>query len=342
MFKKIISLSLCLVFFALCGCSKADNTSSAVDSVPEVVVEEEKFAINPLTGVKNLDPAALNNRPVAIMVGNCTDGQKAQTGLNYADIIYETEVEDGITRLMAVYQDITKADKVGSVRSARYPYIDLAMGHNAVYIHCGEGNTATAHLKDLDHISIDTKSVGAKRIPNGLPSWHTLYALTGDLWNNINSKFDTKSTDTTPWLNFYDEDETVTLTAGSATSITVPFQANTTKFTYNAEKGVYTRLNKNGVAVADYNTKESTEIENVLVLLSKITIHSNGKHRMVEFTQGDGYYFTNGTYTFIKWSKGDAENSFKFTDTEGNKLKVKAGKSWICIGDKARSNPTIQ
>lgn len=342
MFKKIISLSLCLVFFAFCGCSKADNTSSNGTVSSNVVSQAEKFVVNPLTGEKNISAKKAELRPVAVMVGNCTDGQKAQTGLSFADIIYETEVEGGITRLMAVYQDITKAEKVGSVRSARYPYVDLAMGHNAVYIHCGEGNTASEHLKDLDHISIDTASQGAKRIPNGLASWHTLYALTGDLWNNISGRFDTKNTDSATWLNFYGEDETVTLTAGSATSITVPFQASTTKFSYDAEKGVYTRLNKNGVAVTDYNTGASTEVENVFVLLSKITIHSNGKHRMVEFNEGDGYYFTNGTYEFIKWSKGDAEDSFKFTDTEGNELKIKTGKSWICIGDKTRSNPTIE
>lgn len=342
MFKKILAALLCLAMLSLVACNKAENTSSDNSVSSESVSQAEKFVVNPLTGKKDISAEKAGLRPVAVMVGNCTDGQKAQTGLNYADIIYETEVEGGITRLMAVYQDITKAQKVGSVRSARYPYIDLAMGHNAVYIHCGEGNTASAHLKDLDHISIDTASEGAKRIPNGLASWHTLYALTGDLWNNINNRFDTKNADNTPWLSFYDEGETVTLTSGSATSITVPFQASTTKFTYNAEKGVYTRLNRNGVAVADYNTKESTEIENVFVLLSKITIHSNGKHRMVEFNQGDGYYFANGTYQFIKWSKGDAENSFKFTDTEGNELKIKTGKSWICIGDKTRSNPTIE
>ena len=55
MFKRIFALVLCLALLALSGCSKADNTSSAVESVPEVIVEEEEFVINPLTGVEDLE-----------------------------------------------------------------------------------------------------------------------------------------------------------------------------------------------------------------------------------------------------------------------------------------------
>lgn len=72
------------------------------------------------------------------MINNISTAQPVQTGLNKADIIYETEVEGGITRLMAVFQDITTAEKIGTIRSARYPYVDLAMGHNAIFIHCGQ------------------------------------------------------------------------------------------------------------------------------------------------------------------------------------------------------------
>lgn len=97
MFKKIFALLLCLVLLTLGGCSKADNTSSAVESTPEPIVETVKYAINPLTGLENLDPAKENVRPVAVMVNNVKVAQKVQTGPAAADIVYETEVEGGIT-----------------------------------------------------------------------------------------------------------------------------------------------------------------------------------------------------------------------------------------------------
>ncbi len=341
MFKKTVALALCLVFFTLCGCSKADNTSSAVDSVPEVMVEEEKFVINPLTGVEDLAPAALNNRPVAVMVNNVSVAQKVQTGPAAADIVYETEVEGGITRLMAVFKDVTKVQQIGSIRSARYPYVDLAMGHNAVYIHSGSDPTYCApHLRDIDHISVDSGICGVKRVPNGLSREHTVYAYGNTLWDGIKGTFkNTTVSDTTPFASF--TTDTLSFTSGVATSINVPFPASKTGFTYSESTGLYTRIS-NGNVINDYITGETTEVKNVFVLLTSISDYPDGKHRKVELNSGDGYYATNGTYTFIKWTKGKDSDSFKFTDADGNELKVSAGNSWVCIANKFTCNPTFQ
>ncbi|MBQ1279319.1 MAG: DUF3048 domain-containing protein [Acutalibacteraceae bacterium] len=343
MLKKIIAITLCLAFVCFVGCKKTDNTSSTVESVPEVIVEEEKFAINPLTGVENLDPAALNNRPVAVMVNNVKVAQAVQTGPAYADIVYETEVEGGITRLMAVFKDVTKVQQIGSIRSARYPYVDLAMGHNAVYIHSGSDPTYCApHLKDLDHVSVDNGICGAKRVPNGLSREHTVYAYGNTLWEGIKGAFkNTTVTDNTPFATFTAEGESLSLTGGAATSIDVPFPASKTGFTYSENTGLYTRIS-NGKVVNDYITSATTEVKNVFVLLTSITDYPDGKHRRVDLTSGDGYYATNGTYTFIKWNKGKDSDSFKFTDSDGNPLKVSAGNSWVCIANKFTCNPTFQ
>ena len=158
MFKKLIILLLISILF-LSACSSKppvinDQTSkSSSSSAP--IEENPQAVINPLTGEAGLTKGMENKRPVAVMINNVLIAQPVQAGLNDADIVYETEVESGITRLMAVYQDISKVDKIGSVRSARYPYVDLALGHDAIYIHSGEDPTYCApHLKDIDHIYI--------------------------------------------------------------------------------------------------------------------------------------------------------------------------------------------
>ena len=342
MLKKILAASFAALMIFAVGCddnvvyedlSDYESHDSVIESVPEI-------AVNPLTGVAEFEDASkAQQRPVAIMVNNVNVAQKVQTGLSDADIIYETEVEGGITRLMAVYQDISDLDKIGTVRSARYPYVDLALGHDAIYIHCGQDPTYCApHLADIDDISIDSGSKGAKRISNGLSSEHTLYALAGDLWANIGEKFETKATKTKEWANFTDK---ALALEGSATSVAVPFPAMTTNFTYDASTGLYTRLSGSTV-LTDYYTKESTQVKNVFVLLTTISNYSDGKHRKVDLSSGEGYYVTNGTYQAIKWSKGDAENGFKFTDADGNEIKVSAGNSWVCIADKTTCNPTFE
>jgi hypothetical protein len=70
----------------------------------------------PLTGI---DPKGEvpNRPPLAIKVENLP-AARPQTGLSYADIIYEEPVEAGITRFIVVYQ-CTDSSKVEPVRSAR-------------------------------------------------------------------------------------------------------------------------------------------------------------------------------------------------------------------------------
>lgn len=341
MLKKLLAAICCIMLVFTVGCDKdvvyADPSDYDDSETPK---QTENLLVNPLTGVEGISEDAAARRPVAIMINNISTAQKVQTGLNRADIIYETEVEGGVTRLMAVYQDITKLDKIGSVRSARYPYVDLALGHNAIYIHCGQDPTYCApHLKDIDDISIDTNSKGAKRISNGLASEHTLYAIAGDLWSSISEKFKTANSNTAEWVNF--TNEPLSLDGGSAASITVPFPAAKTNFTYDAQSGLYTRL-LGGAAQSDYFTKEQTQVKNVFVLLTNISTYPDGKHRKVDLVGGDGYYATNGTMQFIKWSKGNANDSIKFTDTEGNEIKVAAGNSWVCIANKSTCTPNFQ
>ena len=134
MSKKILALLLCLSLFMLSACSdKTERLSVDDGEEPQSsATAEPVLHKNPLTGVTELSKDKTDDRPVAIMINNITTAQPVQAGLNQADIIYETEVEGGITRLLAVYQDVSKAATIGTIRSARYAYVDLALGHNAI------------------------------------------------------------------------------------------------------------------------------------------------------------------------------------------------------------------
>ena len=343
MLKRILAavFAALLIFAVGCEDNVVYDDLSNFESVPPVMESVPKLSVNPLTGVDELEESTIaTQRPVAIMVNNVNVAQSRQTGLSHADIIYETEVEGGITRLMAVYQDISKLDKIGTVRSARYPYVDLAMGHNAIYVHCGQDPTYCApHLNDLDHLSIDTYSKGAERIANGLSSEHTLYAKAGELWENIKETIDVKAKTPSSWANF--TKDKLTLSGGAATTVTVPFPAMKSKFTYDAATGLYTRY-AGDTLLKDYYTEDVTKVKNVFVLMTTISNYPDGKHRKVALESGDGFYVTNGTYKAIKWTKGDADNGFKFTDESGAEIKVSQGNSWVCIADKTTSAPKFE
>lgn len=342
--KKLLILLLCLCTALFAGCSKKQDTLS-VDKGDEPSVSEPTKPVtykNPLTGVSGMSAEKADDRPVAIMINNLSNAQPVQAGLSKADIVYETEVEGGITRLLAVFQDVSAVEKIGSIRSARYPYVDLALGHNAIYLHCGQDNAYCApHLKDIDDINVSENNYGS-RIKNGLSKEHTLYTYGEKLWNGmVNDGIKTERGSSDPWVSFADEESPVTL-SNTASSVTVPFSTSyKTVMKYNPDEGVYTRYFGNTLRT-DYFSKESTKVKNVFVLLTSIRDYSDGYHRQVALESGDGYYCVNGTYTAIKWKKGAAKNGFSFTTADGAALTVNPGNSWVCIADKGTSQPIFE
>ncbi len=82
---------------------------------------------------------------------------RPQSGLNEADMVYETAVAPGITRFLAVF-DLNKAiDKIGPVRSARMHLIQLALDHGGAFAHCGGSPDSlncipNSSLMDFDEI----------------------------------------------------------------------------------------------------------------------------------------------------------------------------------------------
>ncbi|MBO5005968.1 MAG: DUF3048 domain-containing protein [Clostridia bacterium] len=98
--------------------------------------------VNPLTGLKTTYDAS-QKRPVAIVVDNIGLALAHQTGLNQADILYETLVAPGITRFLMVVSNYTNLSNVCNVRSARIFHIDLAANHNAILV-CHGGSTYEA------------------------------------------------------------------------------------------------------------------------------------------------------------------------------------------------------
>lgn len=337
MYRKILAILLCglMIFLVGCGGKKNEDVSSQVSTNSEP--EKITYYTNNLTGENNMtDKDKADNRPVAVMVNNISIAQKVQTGLTEADIVYETEVEGGITRLMAVFKDISKVEKIGTIRSARYPYIDLAMGHGAIYVHHGQDKTyAKPHLRDTQTFAVGENNAGVRIRNEGLAAEHTLYGYGKKIWEWFEKKnYDTKLKSAENWQTFASEDRKVEF-SDLADTVTVKFSnAYTSVFKYDAESGKYIRFFRD-TERKDYYTGKSELFKNIFVLKTAITYYPDGKHKKVDLSSGSGYYCVNGTYTPIKWKKGSSSNGLKFTLEDGTPLEVSQGNSWVCFHSKS-------
>ncbi len=341
MSKRILALLMATVIcFLAVGCKKfsGKNPADGDAGYENINGMVNTKAINPLTGLQNLDNSKLNQRPVSIMVNNISIAQDIQTGLDQADIVYETYVEGGITRLMAVYKDVTKADDIGSCRSARYSYVDLAGGHDAIYFHAGlDRKYCAAHFKELgsDHINLlESSGAYSQRVANGKSSEHTLYTSGKQLWKAVkgyNRRTTLKSQYQNNWMNFNKEGEEVKPAGGTAEKITVPFSSSySSEFTYNKEDKMYYKT-QNGYKHSDWKTGKQLKFKNILVLNSSVSYFPDNKHVKTALTSGSGYYCSEGGYEKINWKKGSTGDILKITKKDGTEVSYNAGTTWVCF-----------
>ncbi len=341
----LISLTACSKTPSLSG-SELENTDSTVStdfdpngtsSEPQVI-----YFLNPLTGLYELTEEQTHLVPTAVVINNISNAQRIQSGVGKADVVFETEVEGGITRLLAVYQAPDESiSHIGSVRSARVVFAELAASMKSVLLYHGMDEVyCRPRLRSLGvkNFELSEKAYGS-RINNG-ESWeHRLYT-TGSLAASARNSLVKQQTEASePWLSF---SETKEASAEPAKKISVKFRGSkTTDFFYNEATCNYSR-GVNGAILKDYFTKEESTFTNIFVLNTSTSLYSDGYHREVKLSGGSGYYMTKGGAEPITWSKNGDSSYIKFKNSAGESLLVTPGNSYICIIDKNAGQLTYE
>jgi len=130
----LCSAAALLLVASLTACGNQDDTSSVVseESAPSSVAEVKYENINPLTGENNLATSAKGQRPIAFMINN-NPNARPHWGLCSADVVIEGLVEGGSTRMMWLFSDVSNVPKIGSLRSMRHDFVEIADGFDLVW-----------------------------------------------------------------------------------------------------------------------------------------------------------------------------------------------------------------
>ena len=160
MAKKVLPAVLALILLlSACGSRLPSPTGTPAHQEPSPTVAPTPEStpydgpVSPLSGLP-MSKEWVNRRPVAIMLNNLKEALP-QLGQSQADVIYEVPAEGGITRMLAVYQSLDGVGKIGSIRSARPYYLELALGHDAIYIHAGGSEDAYAKIRQWGVTALD-------------------------------------------------------------------------------------------------------------------------------------------------------------------------------------------
>lgn len=328
------------------GASSSQPGSASGSGEPSVsviapVTDPEPLYVNPLTGEAAEEESA-SQRPFAIMLNNLSKALP-QVGVSKADVIYEIVAEGGITRMMAVFQEFEGVGDLACVRSARDYYVNLARGHDAIYIHAGGSPQAYSFIKahSIDNIDLvngpyyNTSWRDPERRKNaGLE--HSLFTSSENVLRDIKANIPREhEADYEVGWSF---DKEVPAGGQAASTLSVRFSSyKTGEFTYDAAQGRYSilqHISQNDVPYVDGADGTAVAASNVLVLYTDVNqVRGDDKGRMEVRTTGtgDGLLLRDGQLYEITWQRGSETDCYSFLDKSGTPVPLAVGPSYINV-----------
>ena len=176
--KKLLSLMLAMILALSMTACGGDTPAAPAEPTPEPTPTPRLYFPNPFTGEQKTSSFKDGQRAIAVMVNNIS-ACRPQSGLSQASILFETKVEGGITRFMAIFEDYTTLDDVGPVRSGRDQFLRLIMPYEMLYFHIGRSEITQTYIDTFDYNQYDVdgayKNFIYRRNRPGKAYEHTAY-----------------------------------------------------------------------------------------------------------------------------------------------------------------------
>ena len=317
--------------------SKATEASAENDATDPTDVTEAPVAFrNPLNG-EPLD-SLWTARPYAVMLNNIKAAQP-MCSLTDVDMLFEFLVEGGITRCIGLYSDMTDVPHIGSIRSARPYFVDVASGFNAIYVHHGGSDDGYAMINTLSVDDIDSGDADfyrdQDRLNAGYATEHTSFVDGNSLIKAAtNMEFTTVYEEGVDY-GFQFATKGSTGSGAKAAYIDLRFNTNgkRTILVYDKQTTEYT-LHQHSADVIDGNTNELVQFKNVLVLSADTSTYQKGKNTYMDITlngEGEGYFACNGKVVPITWSREDQYSPFVFAHQDGTPITFGVGKTYVAV-----------
>lgn len=331
--------------------SESAASTEVVASIPEPTetqetldIDESKISpeldlpaegpISLLSGLP-IDQEAFERRPIGVMISNIKEALP-QYGISQAEVLYETIVEGGITRLFALFQDFS-AEKIGPIRSSRHYFLDFALDHDAIYTHVGQSTYATKAFKELD---VD-RFYGISSIEGLFVFYdpdrvrpHSSFTGKEELlsvW--AHQEYRTELKEMTNKFDFSKEDTDLT-DGTNLSSITLDYSYYIKpSFVYDPTTKEYYRFQFDQEHL-DATTNEQLHFKNLIIQYTSIWQIKNDPYGCMDMNligEGEGLYITNGKSVPIRWEKADHYTATRYYLLDGSGLVINPGKTFISV-----------
>lgn len=369
-FAYIISALTSYAFFSQTKTSKSLDAPTGSLSTPsgikdgkmvfsEAVPKTEECPLNGALYSKEQKGWWEKHRPLGVMIENHKEA-RPQSGLSFADVIYEAVAEGGITRFLAVYH-CQDAGQIGPIRSARTYFLDFISeyGSDPLYVHVGGANTpgpanALGQIGDYEwtgYNDMNQFSIGFPtfwrdydRLGHPAATEHTMYSTTEKLWKFAATRGLTNvGKDETPWTEGftpYTFKDDASLSERPKTQ-TIHFEFWTldsdysVDWKYNPATNSYNRVS-GGVVHVDRDNNKNLTSKNIVVLFMRESrandgYENNGHILYKDKGTGKAVVFVDGTRIDGTWRKDKRVSRTLLFDSNGVPIKFNKGNIWFNI-----------
>jgi hypothetical protein len=261
---------------------------------------------------------------------------RPQSGLNEADIVFDTPAEGFIMRYVAVYQ-CNNSSAIGPIRSVRWVdyHMIARMFYDPILAFAGginpnvDGVAANSSwLSGADLLS-GAQAAGTRTSSRQPPD--NLYSSTSALYALFKSK-----TSPPPPVFTYSKTIPPGATPASAFGINFSFETDVV-WKWDAAKGLWLHTYL-GVPDIDALTNQQVSTTNIVVAIVNYRIgpysESTGGTGDIESEldgSGPGYVLRDGTVVKVTWHRSDLVSGLTFTNTTGQPVDVAPGRTWVEI-----------
>lgn len=340
--------------------TETPTPTATATPVPVFGPDEYPEAVNPLTGLPVEDPAVLERAPLLIMVSNESPEVRPQSGVSYADHVWEYQMEGfRQTRWTAVIYSQTP-ERVGSVRSIRLINIDhLRLAYDGLLVISGASTGVYQVLQFegfWDHVFREEQDrphlVRIRDVPRpNTDFYHALFAVPEEVWRYAEER----GVNQAPDLHGLAFSEALPDSGEPTTNAQVDFLEDGPihRWAYDETTGRWLSFTTDQKAMTeeapdmDALTGEQLAFENVVILYAEhylsdiIEAEPNLASPGVTLTgEGDAVLLRDGVRYEVTWQR-DADDMLRLVDGSGEPVPLKPGRTWFMVVSSNMYQPSV-
>jgi hypothetical protein len=317
-------LVLALLLAACGGGSDKKKKPKSTTTSSSTTTTTVKIPVAPLTGLDDPSGQSLTRPALSIKVENTPDA-RPQAGIDQADVVYEEEVEGGITRFVTMYNSQVP-DTVGPVRSVRAEDPDIVWPLGGIFAYSGGAPINVDAINAAPVKAIDESLAGdafernaAGQPPRDAP--HNLYAHPAKL-------FALGGTPVPPQPLFSYLPPTAPATGTGVLGMHVNFDSGyDVQWDWDAGSKTWLRSMSDGNQLVPFTVVGGNRIAptNVVVQFTPYTGDAEGQ----TVGEGDAWIYSDGTVRMGRWIRPDKTKPAQYVNAYGQPIPLRPGRTWV-------------